>query len=135
MAGVDLFTIGACLPQAGSDSSHVAGSPADLHGVTCVDPESTEFCTSHGGVCYTELDGYYVVSAVCIVAGALNYACFLSPKLSEIERVPPKQWLTDASLRANTSDPTSGQSGEAVGGDSGRGGEEGGGHDSRHAGM
>jgi len=57
----------------------------------CVSDHGKSLCESMNGQCVTKQDGYYYVSAICIILGILTCALFIVPTARRLEGEPDYQ--------------------------------------------
>lgn len=55
----------------------------------CVSDHGKAMCADLGGECVTLRDGYYVMQAVCITAGALLLVFLVSPQAKKLQGESP----------------------------------------------
>lgn len=60
--------------------------------VECVSEHGKEVCKELGGTCVTEQDGYYYVSAICLILGALSVLFYITPTAKRLEGLPLTKW-------------------------------------------
>ncbi|EMD41540.1 hypothetical protein CERSUDRAFT_79154 [Gelatoporia subvermispora B] len=82
LKGVDLFSVATC--QIGDDLS--------VKATECVSEHGKAACTNLGGTCVTEQDGYYVVSAICLVLGFLSVVFYMIPTARKLQAMPISKW-------------------------------------------
>jgi PAT family acetyl-CoA transporter-like MFS transporter 1 len=58
----------------------------------CVSEHGKEVCKELGGTCVTEQDGYYYVSAICLILGALSVLFYITPTAKRLEGLPLTKW-------------------------------------------
>ncbi len=51
----------------------------------CVSDHGKAACTDLGGECMTERDGYYIVSAICLVLGTLGLIFHMIPTARKLQ--------------------------------------------------
>lgn len=83
---VDYFTEAQCVVAGGS-----------LQG-ECVTEHGKAMCTEQHGICSTSSEGYYPVSAGCILAGLVMYLLYIRPKSKALEKLPVEAWHVKTSL-------------------------------------
>jgi len=85
LKGVDLFSVATC---------HVSevGMELAVQATECVSDHGKEMCQKIGGECITETDGYYVVSAVCMVFGLFFLVAFIIPTARKLQALPTSTW-------------------------------------------
>lgn len=62
---------------------------------TCGTSELLELCKKEGGGCVTDVDGYYVLSALCTVVG-VAWLWWFGPRLRALEAADVSTWRTSA---------------------------------------
>jgi len=82
LKGVDFFSIATC--QIGQDLS--------VEATECVSEHGKAACSELGGECFTERDGYYIVSAICLVLGFLSVIFYMIPTAKRLQAVPVSKW-------------------------------------------
>ncbi|OCH92678.1 MFS general substrate transporter [Obba rivulosa] len=82
LKGVDYFSIATC--QIGHDFS--------VKATECVSEHGKAACSELGGECVTERDGYYIVSAICLVLGFLSVIFWMIPVARRLQAVPVSKW-------------------------------------------
>ncbi|CAG8539953.1 5879_t:CDS:10 [Paraglomus occultum] len=81
LGAVDYFTEATCsVPD------------ADNTVLNCVGEQEKAMCKDNGGICTIERDGYYVVSMICIILGALTLFGFVRPQVKNLQRLEVKKW-------------------------------------------
>ncbi|KAI5119933.1 hypothetical protein M0805_000898 [Coniferiporia weirii] len=85
LKGVDFFTIAACNINEG-------GSETIVEAVECVSDLGKSHCADIGGKCVTERDGYYIVSALCMVLGAILLTTYVTPTARRLQALPVSKW-------------------------------------------
>lgn len=95
LLGVDLFSVATCqVTEAGMElavqgSFHRIGKETDVliqvTAAECVSDHGKAMCKDIGGECITETDGYYVVSAVCMVFGLFFLVAFIIPTARKLQ--------------------------------------------------
>jgi PAT family acetyl-CoA transporter-like MFS transporter 1 len=58
----------------------------------CMSDNGRAQCAALGGACVTERDGYYAVSAACLVLGTLSVLFFIVPTARRLEALPLSKW-------------------------------------------
>ncbi|ORY21433.1 acetyl-coenzyme A transporter 1-domain-containing protein [Naematelia encephala] len=87
LRSVDLLTSATCnLPQSPFSSS----APRTLG--ECVSDHGKSQCSSAGGICVIERDGYYIMSAVCVVLGAAVLVWIILPSVKRLQSLPMSAW-------------------------------------------
>lgn len=69
----------------GASSSSAGEMDLVVRSAECVSDHGKAACAQLGGECVTEQDGYYAVSAVCIVAGAVLLYTFVGPVARKLQ--------------------------------------------------
>ncbi|GAA5958248.1 hypothetical protein JCM3765_004768, partial [Sporobolomyces pararoseus] len=85
LKGIDAFSVAVC---------HVKDENMDLMVASreCVSDHGKAACADLGGVCRTERDGYYWVSTLCILSGALILLFFVQPAARRLQSLPNSAW-------------------------------------------
>ncbi|KXN81096.1 hypothetical protein AN958_06050 [Leucoagaricus sp. SymC.cos] len=85
LKGVDLFSVATC---------HVTESGVELavQAAECVSEHGKALCKDINGECITETDGYYVVSAICMLFGVLFLVAFIIPTARRLQALPTSVW-------------------------------------------
>ncbi|CDO70928.1 hypothetical protein BN946_scf184829.g36 [Trametes cinnabarina] len=83
LKGVDFFSVATC---------HIKDADVALKAQECVSEHGKAACADLGGDCVTERDGYYIVSAICIIFGVLSVLFFLIPTARKLQAVPVGKW-------------------------------------------
>ncbi|TFK36781.1 acetyl-coenzyme A transporter 1-domain-containing protein [Crucibulum laeve] len=85
LKGVDLFSVATCkVSDAGVD---IAVKAAE-----CVSDHGKALCKDINGTCVTETDGYYVVSALCMVFGVIFLVAYIIPTARKLQALPTSAW-------------------------------------------
>ncbi|XP_059477297.1 acetyl-coenzyme A transporter 1 isoform X2 [Neocloeon triangulifer] len=63
-----------------------------LNGDSCVGNELKKLCTDAGGVCNTEVDGYYVESFFCVILGLLWLTCWGKRTIRRVQGLGDQAW-------------------------------------------
>ncbi|KPV73383.1 uncharacterized protein RHOBADRAFT_45960 [Rhodotorula graminis WP1] len=104
LKGIDALSVAVCHVRSSSldpdgfasssSSSSAEGGDMDLvvRSAECVSDHGKAACAQLGGECVTERDGYYAVSAVCIVAGAVLLWTFVGPVARKLQSLPASAW-------------------------------------------
>ncbi|KAH8120631.1 acetyl-coenzyme A transporter 1-domain-containing protein [Phellopilus nigrolimitatus] len=92
LKGVDFFTIATCKVEEG-------GSETILQATECVSDLGKAHCADIGGTCVTERDGYYIVSATCVLLGALILVLYAAPTARRLQALPVSKWRVNTSLQ------------------------------------
>lgn len=85
LKGVDLFSVATC---------HVTESGVELavQASECVSEHGKALCKDINGECITETDGYYVVSAICMLFGLVFLVAFIIPTARKLQALPTSIW-------------------------------------------
>ncbi|EKM60709.1 uncharacterized protein PHACADRAFT_246782 [Phanerochaete carnosa HHB-10118-sp] len=83
LKGVDMFTVATC---------QIKEQGLTVPAAECVSDHGKMACTDLGGECVTERDGYYIVSAMCLVLGCLSVIFHMIPTARKLQAVPPAKW-------------------------------------------
>ncbi|GAA5904324.1 hypothetical protein JCM8208_006836 [Rhodotorula glutinis] len=101
LKGIDALSVAVCHVRSSSldadgasssSSSHVGEMDLVVRSAECVSDHGKAACAQLGGECVTERDGYYAVSAVCIVAGAVLLWTFVGPVARKLQSLPGSAW-------------------------------------------
>lgn len=95
LVGVDLFSVATCrVPDAGMDvkvqgmTCYLSRSDAyvfDIAATECVSDHGKQLCHEINGICTTEQDGYYIVSAICMAFGVVILLAFILPTARKLQ--------------------------------------------------
>ncbi|KAJ7630499.1 acetyl-coenzyme A transporter 1-domain-containing protein [Roridomyces roridus] len=85
LKGVDLFSVATC--QVKEASSQLVTKAAE-----CVSEQGKEACTALKGECVTETDGYYIVSAICMLFGVVFLVLYIMPTVRKLQELPTSAW-------------------------------------------
>ncbi|TFK57682.1 hypothetical protein OE88DRAFT_1619970 [Heliocybe sulcata] len=90
LKGVDMFTVATCRVQEAGEELALKGT---FHFTAeCVSEQGKARCADVGGECITEQDGYYLVSAICIVFGVLFFVFYIAPTARRLQALPVARW-------------------------------------------
>ncbi|EIN13244.1 MFS general substrate transporter [Punctularia strigosozonata HHB-11173 SS5] len=89
LKGVDFFTVATCKVKE-------AGTELTLKTAECVSDAGKAHCADINGECVTEHDGYYYVSAICLVLGAISIGFYIIPTARRLQSLPPARWRVSA---------------------------------------
>ena len=53
--------------------------------LNCIGEQEKALCKDNGGICIIEQDGYYVVSIICVILGALTLFGFVKPHVKNLQ--------------------------------------------------
>ncbi|KIK07384.1 hypothetical protein K443DRAFT_182209 [Laccaria amethystina LaAM-08-1] len=85
LIGVDLFSVAICrVPDAGMD--------VKVQATECVSDHGKQLCHEINGICTTEQDGYYIVSAICMAFGVVFLLAFILPTARKLQALPTSVW-------------------------------------------
>ncbi|KAF8898334.1 acetyl-coenzyme A transporter 1 [Infundibulicybe gibba] len=85
LKGVDLFSVATCkVADAGVDIR--------LQATECVSEHGKALCEKIDGECITEHDGYYIVSALCMMFGLIFLLAFIIPTARKLQALPTSVW-------------------------------------------
>lgn len=85
LKGVDLFSVAICqVPDAGMD--------VKVQATECVSDHGKKLCHEINGICTTERDGYYIVSAICMAFGVVFLLAFILPTARKLQALPTSVW-------------------------------------------
>ncbi|KAF8973855.1 acetyl-coenzyme A transporter 1-domain-containing protein [Flammula alnicola] len=83
LKGIDLFSVATCkVPEAA----------VDVKVTECVSDHGKALCKDINGVCVTETDGYYIVSAICLGFGVIFLVAFILPTARKLQKLPTSIW-------------------------------------------
>ncbi|GLB36522.1 putative acetyl-coenzyme A transporter 1 [Lyophyllum shimeji] len=82
LKGVDLLTDATCQV---ADGIH-------LQTTECVSDHGKAMCKDINGVCITRRDGYYAMSAICMILGVLVLIGFIIPRALKLQALPTSVW-------------------------------------------
>ncbi|KAF9473190.1 hypothetical protein BDN70DRAFT_405806 [Pholiota conissans] len=81
LKGIDLFSVATCkVPDAAVDVKE------------CISDHGKALCKDINGVCITETDGYYIISAISIGFGIIFLVAFILPTARKLQRLPTSVW-------------------------------------------
>ncbi|KAI8983349.1 MFS general substrate transporter [Trametes punicea] len=83
LKGVDFFSVATC---------DIKDADVSVKALECVSEHGKAACAALGGDCVTERDGYYIVSAICMIFGLLSFLFFLIPTARKLQAVPVSKW-------------------------------------------
>ncbi|RDB29639.1 hypothetical protein Hypma_015130 [Hypsizygus marmoreus] len=85
LKGVDLLSDATCeVANAGLDIA--------IKATECVSDHGKAMCKDINGVCITKRDGYYVISAFCMILGVILLVGFIVPKALKLQALPISVW-------------------------------------------
>jgi len=87
LRGIDLFTIATCQNHRLEESGSTLTST-----IECVTDHGKATCSELGSTCQIHRDGYYVVSTLCVLLGALILLCVVGPNAGRLQRLPQASW-------------------------------------------
>ncbi|KAF7367312.1 GYF domain-containing protein [Mycena sanguinolenta] len=85
LKGVDMLSVATCQAKEGA-------SELVLKVSECVSEEGKTACKEAGGECITETDGYYMVSALCMLFGVAFLVAFIMPTARKLQSLPTSAW-------------------------------------------
>ncbi|KAI6045025.1 acetyl-coenzyme A transporter 1-domain-containing protein [Pisolithus marmoratus] len=85
LKGVDYFTVAYCTVK-DTDTELV------VRAAECVSEFGKEQCSNIGGECVTEQDGYYYVSAICVIFGVFFFIGYIIPTAHRLQAMPIRRW-------------------------------------------
>ncbi|KAH7914467.1 acetyl-coenzyme A transporter 1-domain-containing protein [Hygrophoropsis aurantiaca] len=85
LKGVDYFSIATC--QVGNPNSELVVKASE-----CVSEHGKSICADIGGACVTERDGYYIVSAICMMFGVVFLVGYIIPMARKLQALPMQRW-------------------------------------------
>ncbi|XP_006454580.1 hypothetical protein AGABI2DRAFT_189835 [Agaricus bisporus var. bisporus H97] len=85
LKGVDFFSVATC---------HFTGGGQELavEAAECVSDRGKALCQDISGNCVTEVDGYYVVSAICLLFGLVFLVVYIIPIARKLQGLPTSAW-------------------------------------------
>ncbi|KAJ6574665.1 MFS general substrate transporter [Mycena capillaripes] len=83
--GVDLLTVAHCQVKQ-------AGSELVVKAAECVSEQGKTACSDVDGKCVTETDGYYMVSALCMLFGVVFLFLYIMPTARKLQALPTSAW-------------------------------------------
>ncbi|KAL0950664.1 hypothetical protein HGRIS_007449 [Hohenbuehelia grisea] len=86
LKGVDLFSVATCKVQ------EATGAQLEIKALECVSEHGKTACKDLNGECVTERDGYYIVSAMCMIFGAFFLVAFIIPTARKLQALPTSRW-------------------------------------------
>ncbi|ORZ16764.1 acetyl-coenzyme A transporter 1-domain-containing protein [Lobosporangium transversale] len=81
LEAVDYFTVSRCSVM-----------NAEGEEFSCASEPGKGLCQQLGGNCLIEQDGYYFVSTVCVMTGAILLVLYIAPTIRYLESLNPKLW-------------------------------------------
>ncbi|KAH7104503.1 MFS general substrate transporter [Auriculariales sp. MPI-PUGE-AT-0066] len=85
LKAVDMFTEATCHVKTGTSELLIPASE-------CVSEHGKKACKDLSGTCVTEKDGFYTVSAICILTGFVSFVLFILPVVKKLEALPKPNW-------------------------------------------
>ncbi|TFL03674.1 MFS general substrate transporter [Pterulicium gracile] len=85
LKGVDMFTVATCRVKEAGEELIVSASE-------CSSDHGRAQCADIGGECVTETDGFYAVSAICVILGAIALFTYIIPKSRALQALPTSRW-------------------------------------------
>jgi len=85
LKAVDLFSIATC-------EVSEAGSSLAVKAAECVSEQGKARCSSIGGTCITERDGYYITTGLCLGLGVSVLVAFIIPTARKLQALPIAKW-------------------------------------------
>jgi len=85
LKGVDMFTVASCKIKGGS-------TPLISQAIECVSETGKAACEQAGGECFIESDGYYTVSALCMLFGVAFLVLYIMPTARKVQELPTSAW-------------------------------------------
>ncbi|KAH9486676.1 putative membrane protein [Psilocybe cubensis] len=83
LKGIDIFSVATCkVPQV----------EIDVKATECVSDHGKAACKGIGGTCVEETDGYYMVSAICLLFGVIFLVAFIIPTARKLQKLPISVW-------------------------------------------
>jgi PAT family acetyl-CoA transporter-like MFS transporter 1 len=58
----------------------------------CISEHGRNLCSSLGGTCHTERDGFYLVSLMCVAIGATLLVGYIVPTARRLQSLPAGAW-------------------------------------------
>jgi len=85
LKGVDLFTVAHCkIPATAIELAAKA--------TECVSEHGKSLCKQANGQCIIETDGYYIMSAICMIFGIIFLVAFTIPAARKLQELPLSAW-------------------------------------------
>ena len=94
MSAVDWLTIKKC---------SVSITKSALNDNKCTSKLAIEACSSAGGVCSVEADGFYLVATLCLIIGFAAFQFWIKPAIRRLEIIPKHQWTVQSVSTASIS--------------------------------
>lgn len=69
----------------------------------CTSKSALEACSSAGGLCNVEADGFYLVATLCLVTGFAAFQFWIKPAIRRLEIIPKHQWTVQSASTASIS--------------------------------
>ncbi|KAK7468607.1 hypothetical protein VKT23_003111 [Stygiomarasmius scandens] len=85
LKGVDAFTVATCKVLE-------SGTEYKVKALECVSDAGKSKCRDLGGECVTETDGYYLVSAACLMFGVAFLIIYIIPTARKLQELPASVW-------------------------------------------
>ncbi|KNZ78133.1 hypothetical protein J132_01658 [Termitomyces sp. J132] len=75
-----------------SDATCKVAEGIDVKTTECVSDHGKALCKDISGVCITHRDGYYAMSALCMILGVILLVVFIIPKALKLQALPISVW-------------------------------------------
>ncbi|KAG5646054.1 hypothetical protein DXG03_004477 [Asterophora parasitica] len=82
LKGVDLL----------SDATCKVADGINLEATECVSDHGKAMCKDINGQCITHRDGYYSMSALCMILGVVIWVAFIIPRARKLQALPISVW-------------------------------------------
>lgn len=96
LKSVDLFTQATCSPPTGSSLDAFRKEHPDITPISssfsCALEADKNRCTTGGGVCNMQRDGYYITNVVFVIIGAVLFWTFIERKALALQALPLRAW-------------------------------------------
>jgi hypothetical protein len=85
LRAIDYFSIAAC--QVGDNSTSLTANGAE-----CVSEQGRDLCSTAGGKCIIERDGYYITTGICLTIGLFFIVAYILPTARKLQALPLAKW-------------------------------------------
>ncbi|KAH9166506.1 acetyl-coenzyme A transporter 1-domain-containing protein [Lactarius sanguifluus] len=85
LRAIDYFSIATC--QVGDNSTSLTAN-----GSECVSEQGKDLCSTAGGQCVIERDGYYTTTGICLALGLFFLLAYILPTARKLQVLPLTKW-------------------------------------------
>lgn len=85
LRAIDYFSIATC--QVGDNSTSLTAN-----GSECVSEQGKDLCSTAGGQCVMERDGYYTTTGICLALGLFFLLAYILPTARKLQVLPLTKW-------------------------------------------